>query len=200
MNYQNNDIKDSKYGPGFCNNNYCIIFSIIIIILAFFFAFLELVLDGRCHKILNNNKAVNIIYKLFIFLGMFIVLSCVFFINKSYFNINNVLFIIAYLCIFICLKTLFWFIINPNYQANGLEINTKKFENLNYKFLKTNIPLIYIILPMIALGLSLLSGYIKTFGIGTGIWILGIGIVYCISKYLEIITDFKNDENIICNK
>ena len=154
--------------PAVCNNEWCVMFAILTVVLALIFACIEIEIEGPCGwadklptPATGPNKKSLTIYHYLIFCLMFIVFCSIFFINPRNFNIGNLAFVFAYTLLFFTLEDFYWFSLNPYYKMDGTNIKSGKKAWWHYKI--GNCPALYISGPLMAFGLCMLSGYTKTF-------------------------------------
>jgi len=154
--------------PAVCAGEWCMMFTILTVLLALIFACIEIEIEGPCGwadklptPATGENKKSLTIYHYLIFCLMFFVFSSIFFINPRNFNIANLAFVFAYTLLFFTLEDFYWFSLNPYYEMDGTNVNTGKKAWWHYKI--GNCPALYISGPLAALGLCMLGGYTKTF-------------------------------------
>ena len=193
--------------PAVCNNDWCVLFTILTSILALVFACIEIEIEGPCgwaDKLptpnIGNNKKSLTIYHCLIFCLMFLVFSSVFFMNPRKFNIANLAYIFAYTLIFFTLEDFYWFVLNPYYTLDGTNLKTGKKAWWHYKI--GSVPVLYITLPLIALSLCMYAGYTKVFLrslVIFGIFTLLIILIAPLYKKLYL-AKHPNNKNIKCRK
>ena len=113
--------------PIVCHNDWCVLFTILTALLALIFACIEIEIEGPCGwadslptPAIGKTKKSLTIYHCLIFTLMLLVFCSIFFINPRSFNIANIAYIFAYTMMFFALEDLYWFILNPAYNIQGV--------------------------------------------------------------------------------
>jgi hypothetical protein len=168
MSTQNNGFFSRDAIPAVCTNEWCVMFSILVVSLALIFACIEIEIEGPCgwaDKLpttnISKNKRSLTVYHCMIFILMFLVFCSIFFINPRNFNIGNLAFCFAYTLLFFTFEDYYWFALNPAYTADGVNVKSGKNAWWHYKIGKC--PVLYIAGPLLSLGICMLAGYTKTF-------------------------------------
>ncbi len=166
--------------PPFCipeGGGGCFLFSILIILLAVFLALIEIEIEGDCGWAeclptpnLTRSKGSLTLYHVFMAIFLVLVLNSLFFIKPEKFTWKNFLYSISMLLLLFTLEDLFWFILNPHFQIQGIN-------NAWWHFRIGSVPGIYVILPLLAAFLAGISGYIKVFWKNLVVMLVGLGVI-----------------------
>ena len=193
--------------PSVCSNEWCVMFTILTVILALIFACIEIEIEGPCGwadklptPATGSNRKSLTIYHYLIFCLMFFVFCSIFFINPRKFNIANLAFIFAYVLLFFTLEDFYWFSLNPYYEMDGTNIKTGKKAWWHYKI--GSCPALYIAGPLMACGLCMLAGYTKTFIKSSVILIISTILVILVSPVYQKFYKHHHPDNdkIKCSK
>ena len=167
--------------PPFCiqksEGGWCFLFSILIILLAIFFALIEIEIEGDCGWAeclptpnLTRSKRSLTLYHVFMCIFLFLVLNSLFFIKPKKFTWKNFLYSLSMLLLLFMLEDLFWFILNPHF---GIRNISKAW----WHFRIGSVPVIYVVLPLLAAFLAGISGYINVFWKNLVVMLGGVGVV-----------------------
>tara|TARA_Y100001972_G_scaffold116043_1_gene153435 strand:- start:1262 stop:1915 length:654 start_codon:yes stop_codon:yes gene_type:complete len=185
----------SRNKPNPCSDNKCIFFAIILVILSFLFALIEIELEGKFGwseqtptPNIGSTKNSLTLYHLYMALFMFLAFATIFFVNSDI-TINNLIYMFAIVLWFFTLEDLFWFVLNPNYKLPGLK------DAWWHNKIDNRLPVIYILFPILSTFLAFYVGYGYSYINTLLVILIGVAIVIMISPIYHIIYE-KTHKNI----
>lgn len=144
--------------PAVCTNEWCIMFTILVVLLALMYSCVQIEIENNCiHK--NNQSITNIkdhLYYIIMFTIVFFVFCSIFFIHPRNFNIGNLAFCFAYTIIFFIFSSYYHSVLNPYESSDDIENPIT-----NNKTSQTT--LLYVLGPLIASLICVFAGYGNTF-------------------------------------
>ena len=167
--------------PPVCYDEWCWMFSIFVVLIAFFLALLEIEVEG-CRgwaediptpKLIDTKRSLTL-YHVYLFCFVLIIMCAVFFIRSYDFTFFDFLYILALTIMVMFLEDIYWFMLNPCYGF-------KKLGQSWWHAKLGPIPIVYVVLPVIATLLAWGSGYIETFGRSLVTLLIGTAIIFFLS-------------------
>lgn len=171
--------------PPFCiptvTGGWCSLFSILIVLLAVFFALIEIEIEGskgwaECLPTphLTKSRKSLTLYHVFMCLFLLLVLNSLFFIKPKEFTWRNFLYTLSMLLLLFTLEDLFWFILNPHFGIGNIS-------KAWWHWCIGGVPIIYVVLPSIAAFFAGIAGYINVFWKNLVVMLVSVGIIFLIS-------------------
>jgi hypothetical protein len=162
-------------------------YSIFIVLIAFFLAIIEIEIEG-CQgwaenlptaKLVDTKRSLTV-YHLYMFSFVLLILCGTFFVKSYDYTFYDFLYILTMAIMVVFLEDIYWFVLNPCYGF-------KRIADVWWHAKWGPIPIIYVFLPIIIVLLAWWSGYIDTFGRSLVTILGGTLVIFALSPLYQML-------------